>query len=117
MSRGKGERTVARMSQCRCRKPRVQCACRAVIGMPQSPPYSAPEPAPQRLRGQDGRRARRTSRDRAGVLAHRERPERNMTYPELVARGMRRAVTCVAVALGAYAALTGVALAQKSKDK
>ena len=40
-----------------------------------------------------------------------------MTYPELVARGMRRAVTCVAVALGAYAALTGVALAQKSKDK
>jgi invasion protein IalB len=40
-----------------------------------------------------------------------------MTYPELVARGMRRAVTCVAVALGAYAALTGVALAQKSKEK
>jgi invasion protein IalB len=40
-----------------------------------------------------------------------------MTYPELVARGTRRAVTCVAVALGAYAALTGVALAQKSKDK
>jgi invasion protein IalB len=40
-----------------------------------------------------------------------------MTYPELVARGMRRAVTCVAVALGAYAVLTGVALAQKSKEK
>jgi invasion protein IalB len=40
-----------------------------------------------------------------------------MTNPEWVARGMRRAVTCVAVALAAYAALTGVAQAQKSKDK
>jgi invasion protein IalB len=40
-----------------------------------------------------------------------------MTYPGLFARGMRRAVTGMAVALGVYAALTGGALAQKSKDK
>lgn len=40
-----------------------------------------------------------------------------MTYPGLAARGTRRAVTCVAVALGAYAALAGDAMAQKSKDQ
>jgi invasion protein IalB len=40
-----------------------------------------------------------------------------MTYPGLVARGMRRAVTCAAIALCASAALAGAALAQKSKEK